>query len=231
MSIPSQRRAGVYVRLVRLDNCVVAGVVTMAGGYLAVGPTGLDDRRVITAALVVIGAAAAANAVNDRVDAVGDAIGAPHRPIPSGAISLDEARRAALMLGGSSVALAFSIGPIFAVAAGALLGIGVIYSYRLKGVPVVGHSTVALLSASTVVYGAAAAGTVRSSVLIGSALVVCFIFVGEVLGCNRRPRGRCRSRAVDDRGQESEGRSAALRGVCCGLHPPGAGGLAGRGGQ
>ena len=86
------------------------------------------------------------------------------------------------MLGGSSVALAFSIGPIFAVAAGALLGIGVIYSYRLKGVPVVGHSTVALLSASTVVYGAAAAGTVRSSVLIGSALVVCFIFVGEVLG-------------------------------------------------
>ena len=50
--MPWQRRAGVYARLVRLHGCVVAGLVTLAGGYLAVGPAGMDDRRVITAALV-----------------------------------------------------------------------------------------------------------------------------------------------------------------------------------
>ena len=72
------------VELTRPVNAVVAGVLTFAGAFVAIGSDVIGSvGPVLLAALVTVRATAAGNTIKDYFDIEIDQINNPDRPIPS----------------------------------------------------------------------------------------------------------------------------------------------------
>lgn len=134
------------LRLIRpLETAVVVGG-TLIGSRLA-GSDAISAWTVVWLSLSNGLLFAASMAINDWHDAPEDSINKPDRPVPSG----DIPRELALWLGAGL----FVAAAVTAALVGVNPGIGAVtvalssvaYTLRLKGVPVVGNLTVALLSA------------------------------------------------------------------------------------
>jgi 4-hydroxybenzoate polyprenyltransferase len=175
-----ETRIGTVGRLVRLPNVAVAATATLLGAYLSKGSAlhlPVVWRAAAAAALVV----AFGNAANDVADIAVDRLRRPDRPLPSGGLTVAGARRIAGAAGLGAVLLALTLPATAAwfVAATVVLSVG--YDLRLKGTVLVGNAVVALLSASTLPFGAlVAGGRVAPAVLAGS-LVFAFMLAFEVL--------------------------------------------------
>ena len=153
------------------------------GGYLAIGRRAASEGRVLRAAIAAGTIVASTNVLNDVCDRNLDRLKKPYRAIPSGRISVKSARRLAALLGTTSLSVAATLGVRPLAVAGTFLGLSAAYCVRLKNTVLVGNGLVALLSASTCVYGAAATkGSVAQSALAGSA-VLPFLFAFEILKC------------------------------------------------
>lgn len=144
------------LRLIRLQNCLLAALATLVGGYLQTLEPQLTDLYLMAVISALI--CGAGNALNDRLDVASDKINHPSRPLPSGALKTTEASLVALMLGALGLLLSLALSPslmaLVALATGALVW----YNYRLKRVAVFGNLMVAFLGALTVVAGGMAAG-------------------------------------------------------------------------
>jgi len=145
------------LEITRPVNTLAAGVLTAIGAFV-VGGIQSDPGAVLLAVLATWLATAGGNTINDYFDREIDAINAPERPIPRGAV-------------GPSTALAFS-GCCFLLATGsvlllppvavliAVINLGALLTYTqlFKRLPGIGNAVVALLGGSTFVFGAAAVG-------------------------------------------------------------------------
>ncbi len=148
-----------YLKLIRYGNCVMSSVAVFLGG-LVVSGSGLDRHvQAIAAAMIAVFLfTAAGNALNDFLDAEIDARAHPERPIPSGRISSENARRLTFILFAGSVLAALFIN------AGALaiviisLGIMLAYEFRLKKLGLTGNISIAWLTASLFLFGAVSVG-------------------------------------------------------------------------
>ena len=166
------RSARGLVRLTRPGNVLLALVTLIVGYREAGGLRGpLDAPGEVLAcvwssftwhALAALTIFAAGNVINDVCDIAVDRINAPMRPLPSGEVS----PRVALLWTG----LLFGVGAGASVIAGSIAGwwaTGValwaiawlmVYSFALKGRPLVGNATIAMLAGLLVLYGAHAKG-------------------------------------------------------------------------
>jgi geranylgeranylglycerol-phosphate geranylgeranyltransferase len=153
------------LRLVRAGNLAVSFVGVLVGGLAALGTvTGLGSLAWIDLGLAAVSTAlvtAGGNVLNDVLDRDGDRVNHPDRPLVTGEISVGRAKAlgAALFVLGVAVAVPVAvrevwIGPILAVAVGALLG----YEFVLKARGFVGNLVVALLTGLVFLYGGAAVG-------------------------------------------------------------------------
>ena len=77
----------------------------------------------------------AIGALNDIVDAPADAARQPPKPIPSGAVSISEARVVVAVTAGVGLLLAAMAGPAVLLVALVVLGIGAAYDLLAKGTP------------------------------------------------------------------------------------------------
>lgn len=185
-----QRLRGL-VELTRPGNAVTSGLLTFIGAFVAgvgsVSPGLLLDAspeiRAAAAVVATVFAVAAGNAINDYFDRDIDAINAPDRPIPRGAVSPAGALAFACVLFAAAVAFALLLPPLaIAIAVVNLLAL-IAYTELFKGLPGVGNALVAYLGGSTFLFGGAAVGGALDAVGVGVLFVLAAVatFAREVI--------------------------------------------------
>lgn len=160
-------RVSGLVELARPINAIVAGVLTFIGAFVVVGlPTDSQVPAVGAASGATILATGAGMAINDYFDRDIDAINAPDRPIPRGAVAPREALAASIVLFGGSMALALTL-PILAIAIAVVNLLALVtYTGVFKGRPGAGNLLVGYLGGSTFLFGAAAVGELSITAII-----------------------------------------------------------------
>lgn len=151
------------VELTRPTNAVAAGALTFVGAFIGGEPASLPA---LTAVLATILATGAGMAINDYFDREVDAINRPDRPLPRGAVTPRWAAGEATLLFAIAVLLALTLPPI-AIAI-ALINLVALASYTslFKGLPGLGNGVVAFLGGSTFLFGGAAVGGMRETVIL-----------------------------------------------------------------
>lgn len=174
------RRLCDLVVLIRLPSCLVGGASVLLGMHLATGRN-WPDQSVWLGMFSMFFAVAAANAVNDVLDADADAVGKPSRPLPAGRLGVRSALAISGAAAAASVVLAASLGSYAILWTIGLLALAFLYSYRLKNTVLLGNSVVALCASSPILFGAVTTG--RSSYLawVGAGLSFTFMLAYETL--------------------------------------------------
>ncbi len=155
-----QQIKGLY-QVSRPLTTLTGALAVVLGGYVA--GTG-EWFYVGLAVLVTIMSSASANAWNDYLDIEIDRVNQPNRPLPSGQVSPLLVTRFSFVLAALSVVVAAFISPpalIIALTANILL---FIYSWKLKSTVLIGNLIVALVSASSAVFGGIAAGNPQPTI-------------------------------------------------------------------
>jgi len=159
------RRLRGYVALTRAGNAVTAAVLTFVGAYVT-GEAATARPAVAAAIAATVLGVAGGNAINDYFDREIDAINAPDRPIPSGAVSARGALAFSVVCFAGAVALSLTLPALaIAIALVNLLAL-VTYTKLFKGLPGAGNALVAVLGGSTFLFGAAAVGTPGPTVVV-----------------------------------------------------------------
>jgi len=171
------------LRLVRAENCVMAGVATLVGAGTATsaGPgTGPATTALAGAVAAVMLVLAFGNVVNDLADQDADRLGKAGRPLPSGRVSTRQASwlAAALLAGALGITLVTTPGQLLVVAV--MAGVAVLYTLFLKRVPLLGNAVVAAQCGATLVFGAQTAGGAGRLTVAAALLVTVGILGVEV---------------------------------------------------
>jgi geranylgeranylglycerol-phosphate geranylgeranyltransferase len=144
-------------KLARPWNAITSALAVFLGGYVA--GTG-EWLNVALAAVVTMLVTGAGNAWNDYLDVEIDRINQPHRVLPAGKLSRRSAWLFSVILTLVALVIAAFINPaafLVALFASAAL---YLYSWKLKSTVLMGNATIAIVSASSVVFGGIAAGNV-----------------------------------------------------------------------
>ena len=141
------------LELVRLHNCLLAGVAVLVGMIVAVISRDIPLPQAAFAFIVAVMICGGGNAINDYCDRKIDAINRPGRPIPSGRLKAGHALaigRSLFMIG---VLLAIPLGTpciILAILNSLVLAF---YAAGLKHLGLVGNLTIGYLVGSTFLFG------------------------------------------------------------------------------
>ncbi len=173
---------GPYLRLLRPGNSLIGLVGTVVGGYAVYGFSALGGWRplltLLLAGLTTFLVTGAGNVLNDFTDRDEDKVNHPERPIPSGEIGADSARRYALTLFVASpfpLLLAGFLAPSGWELSGGLLPLGLwalavalLLSYEgyTKARGLAGNATVAFLTGEVFLFGAAVVGRPLSALAL-----------------------------------------------------------------
>ncbi len=151
------------IELSRPINCLITFASVLLGGWLGIhNITELLLFAALSAALITAGG----NALNDLCGITEDRINKPHRPLPSGRLSLGIARieMGIFLLAGILFALPMPT-PALAIALIAVASL-ILYNTYLKRVPLIGNLTVSALGGLAFLYGGAAVQVISVPYLI-----------------------------------------------------------------
>lgn len=152
---------GSYLTLIRYRNCIMSAIATFLGAFVVTGTSIAGHALAIILAMIVVFLfTAAGNALNDYLDADIDSRGHPDRPIPSGSVSRDSAKRLSALFFALSVILPLLIGLYSLAIVLVSLALMISYEFRLKRAGLSGNLTIAWLTASLFLFGAVAVGSV-----------------------------------------------------------------------
>ena len=174
-----------YFTILRIVNGIVAGVAAAFGLVLSL-PDGVSNIDYLSLGLVVLAAALVscqAMIFNDIADKEEDKINAPHRPIPSGKISV----KAAYIYGVIVAILALVTAVVIDVING-LFGLSVLtviifggsldlYDFKLKKLGIWGNATIGMNVTALFAYGA-----LHTYLVYGGAFQFVPIIVGAAAG-------------------------------------------------
>lgn len=169
------------VEITRPGNAITAGILTFTGAFVARG-VGVVDAGIAVAAATgaTILATGAGNAINDYFDKDIDRINKPERPIPRGAIDPQTALVFSVVLFVIAAGLALTL-PVVALAIATVNIVALLaYTEFFKGLPGVGNALVAYLGGSTFLFGGAAVGNVRPTIVL-ALLAALSTFAREVI--------------------------------------------------
>lgn len=166
-----------YMEITRPHNLAVAGLTVLAGCLAAGGGTW---PVLLPACVVAVLVAAAGNVINDCFDVRIDRVNKPHRPIPSGRLSVVECQRYYLVLTLMALAVSVIAGPVMLVVCMLWTGLLFLYSARLKTRLLWGNLLVSGVCASGFLVGAALVDNLRAGA-IPAALAFCFLMGREIV--------------------------------------------------
>jgi len=140
-----------FIKLLRPLNIAVAASAVLVSAYIL----GVYEQYYILTCVVIVVIAynGAANAFNDYCDYEIDLINRPNRPLSRGMITSFQALSFAVILFAIGSVTAFQL-PFYAMltAVGIAMPLIIIYSLRLKGTPLLGNITVAVILGLTFVF-------------------------------------------------------------------------------
>jgi geranylgeranylglycerol-phosphate geranylgeranyltransferase len=167
------------LRLVRVENCVMAGVATLIGSGTTgtAGPAAVGVAGSMAAVMLVL---AFGNVANDVADQDSDRLGKAHRPLPSGRVSTSRASGLAVALLVIALFITAVTAPHQLPFVVAMAAVAALYSPFLKRVPLLGNAVFAAQCGAILVFGARAAGDVHRSTVAAALLVAVGILCVEV---------------------------------------------------
>jgi len=140
-----------FIKLLRPLNIAVAAFAVLVSAYIL----GVYEQYFILTCVVIVVIAynGAANAFNDYCDYEIDLINRPNRPLSRGMITSFQALSFAVILFAIGSVTAFQL-PFYArlTAVGVAMPLIIIYSMRLKGTPLLGNVSVAMILGLTFVF-------------------------------------------------------------------------------
>lgn len=152
-----------YLEIMRPGNAVMAVVAVLLMSIIS----GVFTINVLLGCIVVFIITGAGNSINDYFDHKIDAINKPHRPIPSGRISLKIAGFYSLTLLLIGTILAFIIGLIPGIIALSTSILMIYYAYSLKRQFLIGNIVISFLTGLTFVFGGVIVGELQASIILG----------------------------------------------------------------
>ncbi|HMB94058.1 MAG TPA: geranylgeranylglycerol-phosphate geranylgeranyltransferase [Rhodothermales bacterium] len=176
------RRAWAVVCLLRPLNVVMIGLGVALGGVLAggdgvlKGDPGFQLARLVGSAMLV---GAGANTLNDVFDLRIDLRNRPHRPLPSGLVSVRMARGIGVAGSGLGVVLAATVSLGHLALALGVVGLLMIYNVSLKRIAFVGNLIVALVLGLALAYGGWEIGPL-GPVLVGAVFAFLTTLAREI---------------------------------------------------
>lgn len=153
-----------HIKLFRPLNLTISAATVILSGYVLGGLA--NGQLVIAAVLVVVFLNAAANALNDYMDYETDLMNRPERPLSTGMVKRNTALMGSILLFVLGTACTYWL-PYSAklVAVGIALPIMVLYSLRLKSLPLVGNISVASVLSLAFIFSGAAFGNVQPMII------------------------------------------------------------------
>jgi geranylgeranylglycerol-phosphate geranylgeranyltransferase len=173
------RKIAALIQLIRPLNFLITFFV-IAIAYYITADNNYSWHILLIASLSGAFTAAAGNIVNDIFDTQSDKINHPKRPLASNTLSYNSAKSVWFLFTLSSFILS-SIISIYAF----LIVLGthiilILYSYRLKSLPVAGNTTIALLTAAAFLYGGYAGGNIEK-VIIPAVFAFLINYIRELI--------------------------------------------------
>ncbi len=166
-----QQIKGLY-KVSRPLTTLTGALAVVLGGYVA----GTGEWFNVTLAVVsTILISSSANAWNDLLDIEIDRINQPQRPLPSGQVTPRNAKIFSFTLAVISLIIAAFISwpaLLIALMANALL---YLYSWKLKSTILLGNLVIAMVSASSALYGGVAAGNAGPSLWLFAIIFVAIL--------------------------------------------------------
>lgn len=163
------------LRLIRFFNCLLAGLGVIIGARMTwLYPVSYAPVMAALAAFLVC---AAGNIVNDWFDIDIDRINRPDRVLVRGGLSRPFALTLAISASLAALGIAFTINyDTLAMVAAAILII-FFYNFKLKRIPILGNSIVALSAALTFITGGLAVDREMTFYLPGPLVAAAFAFL------------------------------------------------------
>ena len=177
-----------YLQLMRMKNVILASITVPLGAQFATGDTWATEQlpEVISQVLAVIFFIGAGNTMNDLKDVEIDRDAHPDRPLASGAITLESARKFVYLLWTLSVAVVLT-GSYFLHMDGnspvELIAIYVVavtlmttydHGPTLKNTGLKGNISISIMVGAVILYGASSVGTLWTPLVWWTAGVVFF---------------------------------------------------------
>ena len=142
-----------YVELLRPNNGILA-VLGIILGYIVAASFTAGSVQIIFAIIVAFLINGAGNVINDYFDHKIDEINRPRGPIPSGRASRGNVLVYFIVLIAVGIVLSYLVSVYFFYLAIINSIVSFVYSWKLKGTPLIGNITVSWLAASTFLGGA-----------------------------------------------------------------------------
>ncbi len=156
-----------YLELLRPFNCLMAAIATYIGFAIGIGKFGFSNQAAY-AMLSVFLICGAGQAINDYFDRAIDKKLKPKKPIPSGRVKANSVLIYSLALFILGIFISFQINSTaFAIAIAASLAL-IAYSGFMKKLKFFGNFIVAIGTGATLVYGAASAGNLFSTLYLAA---------------------------------------------------------------
>jgi len=170
-------------KLVRFELPIAAGICVVMGQVLALGEfTSLSIT--FNAAMSVFLISASILVSNDYFDIETDKINAPHRPIPSGAVSPSAALSFSIMLLILGLLLSYLLSIAAFVFSVALTVIGFLYNRKFKKFGLLGNLMVCFSVGLTFVFGGLSVGMPFNKMVLFFAAIAALIDLGEEIAAD-----------------------------------------------
>jgi len=163
------------LKLIRIHNCILAGVGVWMGWYLA--GDAIFTTRIYLSSIAAALVCGAGNAVNDFIDIKIDLVNHPSRPLPAGEIPSYVAILIGIVF--NSVAVIMALFVNWKVLTVVIFAIVLLFLYNtiLKRLPLWGNISVSLLGGLTFITGALVFDDNRLFILPGPAVPAVFAFL------------------------------------------------------
>ncbi len=167
-----------FIKIIRIHNALIAGIAVLIGFWLSRSDLStLSLLFLFTSAFL---ATSFGNVINDIKDVTSDKISHPNRPLPKKEMTVTTAWIFCAILLILSLIFSFSISFTHGIATFLPLIVLIIYSFYLKGTPLIGNFIVASLVAYSILFGAINASGF-STLLIPAALAFLLNFSREII--------------------------------------------------
>lgn len=170
------------IKLIRLHNCIMAGIGVWLGGYLVGADIG--GIKIFFASLAAVLVCGGGNALNDYLDIESDKINHPKRPLPGGKLPPSMAILITLVFNIAAIVSAAMVNIVVLIIVLISVLLLVIYNFKLKNLPMIGNLAISLLGGMTFIVGGLTVDSFSIFVLprvMVPALFACLFHLGREL--------------------------------------------------
>ena len=143
----------IYIKIIRPTNCIITAFSVAIGIQLVTETLFFQVEDAFFALFSAFLVAAFGNVVNDIFDINIDKVNRPHRPLPSGKISVNSAKIYSMILLFMGLFFAVKVGRVHFSSALFISFLLFLYSKKYKKSPFIGNLIVAFISGYSFIYG------------------------------------------------------------------------------